>query len=286
MPEIDVLGYVVASEDAWIYRWFGYDCISPRDVRNALKKANGEEVQFRINSYGGLTWAASEIYTDIRNYEGNTVANIVGLAASAAGLIAIAAKVKRMTPLGEFMMHNPWSSAEGDYRAMEAAGKSLRSSRETIINAFALCCPNLTRGEIGAMLNAETWLDARKAVDLGIVDEMMFADGEPTSQSAEETPTEPTEGAQSARAAVMQMPSVISLKAQKAVWDVIAPGAESLTDAKNRFAEMRISDTQIAEKDNDALEERPEEQPEELTQPNDTQRVDIIRAQISAIGAF
>lgn len=242
MAEIDVLGYVVASEDEWIYKWFGYDCASPRGMRNALAAANGEDVTIRINSYGGLTWAASEIYTELRKYSGRVDVEIVGLAASAAGVIALAGNTVRMAPTAEFMMHNPWSQAEGDYRDMEHAGQSLRECRETIINAFELRCKNLSRTEIGAMLNRETWLGAKKAIEAGIADEMLFSDA--TLEGEDEPEIVEADEASSgsgARAAAIKMPNARLLQAQKNVWDAIAPGSDGIEAAKATLAAMRVA---------------------------------------------
>ena len=267
MTEIDVLGYVVDSADEPIYRFFGYDCISPNSVRKALKAANDGDVLVRINSVGGITWAASEIYTDLRKYKGRVEVEIVGLAASAAGVIALAGDVVRMAPTAEFMMHNPWSYAEGDYRDMDAAAKSLKESRETIINAFALKCKDLSREKIGNMLDKETWMSAQKAIANGIADEMMFTDETPPPTAEPEQ--EESQGGTSARAAAQNMPNVNALKAQKAVWDAIAPGAADIEAAKAMAAATRTS--------------APTEQPED---EQNTDRADAIRAQISALSAY
>lgn len=270
MTEIDVLGYVVDSADEPIYRYFGYDCISPKSVRKALKAANDGDVLVRINSVGGFTWAASEIYTDLRKHKGRVEVEIVGLAASAAGVIALAGDVVRMAPTAEFMMHNPWSCAEGDYRDMDAAAKSLKESREAIINAFALRCKGLSREKIGNMLDRETWMSAQKAIANGIADELMFADG--AEEPPEEQEPDDVTGGMTARAAAENMPRASALKAQKAVWDAIAPGAADIEAAKAMLAAL-----QCAQETTDEPTE---------TEPTDTDRADAIRAQIGAMSAY
>ena len=63
---------------------------SPGMVGKVLEEANGEDIEVEINSGGGSVFAGSEIYTAIKSYKGKKTAKIVGLAASAASVIAMA----------------------------------------------------------------------------------------------------------------------------------------------------------------------------------------------------
>jgi ATP-dependent protease ClpP protease subunit len=215
LDDILIDGFIVNDNDAWIYRWFGMAVASPSGIRAALKKANGAPVTVRINSPGGETWSASVIYTDLREYAGDVTAKIVGLAASAASVIAMAGDVVQMSPTAEMMIHNPWTYAEGDYREMDHASDVLRNSRETIINAYALKSKTLTRAEIGNMLNKETWLDAQKALGLGLIDSIMFDDG--TLGGTEPAPSGGSEPMPGGKAAAANIPSAAALKERKRV---------------------------------------------------------------------
>lgn len=90
--KIDIKGAIVSNDDAWIYDWFGETYTSPKNVSAALEEANGEDVDIEINSGGGDVFAGSEIYAAIRAYPGTVNIHVVGLAASAASVIACAAK--------------------------------------------------------------------------------------------------------------------------------------------------------------------------------------------------
>ena len=61
MQIIDVRGFIVPDEDAFIYRFFRYTVTCPKDVLIALQKAAGEPVTVRINSYGGDVWSGSQL---------------------------------------------------------------------------------------------------------------------------------------------------------------------------------------------------------------------------------
>jgi ATP-dependent protease ClpP protease subunit len=105
MSKIEVKGAIVSNEDKWIYDWFGIEAVSPKDINKALNEANGQDIEVDINSGGGDIFAGSEIYTSLRSYKGSILINIVGLAASAASVIAMAGK-SQITPTGIFMIHN------------------------------------------------------------------------------------------------------------------------------------------------------------------------------------
>lgn len=113
--DIYVNGTIVDSEDAWVYDLFGIECASPEKVRDALKEADGNDVDIFINSGGGSVFAGSEIYSMIQRYKGNVTIHVTGLAASAASVIACAGKCL-MSATAQMMVHNVSSYANGDYK--------------------------------------------------------------------------------------------------------------------------------------------------------------------------
>ena len=80
-----------------------------------------------------------------------------------------------ISPVGQMMIHNVLTTAEGDYRAMRHAGDRLDTACDALANAY-MRKTGKTRDEIRAMMDAETWVDARRAVELGLVDEVMGGD--------------------------------------------------------------------------------------------------------------
>ena len=172
MPKINVKGTIVADDDKWIYDWFGMEAVSPKDINKALNDANGQEVEVDINSGGGDIFAGSEIYTALRNYKGNVLINIVGLAASAASVVSMAGKC-RITPTGMFMIHNVSSGARGDYRDMQHSAEVLKVANQSIANAYKEKT-GLTDQELLDLMDKETWMSAEDAVKNKFVDEILF----------------------------------------------------------------------------------------------------------------
>ena len=172
--KISIRGPIVSSNQHRFYQFYGMEATSPRSVADALAKGNGERAEVEINSGGGEIFAASEIYTALRNYEGGVHIRIVGLAASAASIIAMAGE-SEMTPTGMMMIHNVQSSADGDYRQMEHTAGVLRDANHAIISAY-VAKTGRPEAEIAAMMDAETWITAERAVEFGLVDRVMQPD--------------------------------------------------------------------------------------------------------------
>jgi len=176
--KIDIKGVIVSNDDKWIYEWFGMEAISPKDISQQIQKANGEDLEVIINSPGGDVFSGSEIYTLLKDYSGNVVVKIVGVAASAASIIAMAGKKVMMSPTAEMMIHNVSSCACGDYRDFEHESKVLKDYNSTIANAYMIK-RGMTKEELLSMMDEETWLTPEKALEYKLIDEIMFMDNTP-----------------------------------------------------------------------------------------------------------
>lgn len=172
--KISIRGPIVSSNQHRFYQFYGMEATSPRSVADALAKGNSERAEVEINSGGGEIFAASEIYTALRSYAGGVHIRIVGLAASAASIIAMAGE-SEMTPTGMMMIHNVQTEASGDYRQMEHTAGTLRDANHAIISAY-VAKTGRPEAEIAAMMDAETWITAERAVELGLVDRVMQPD--------------------------------------------------------------------------------------------------------------
>ena len=173
--KVNIKGPIIGNSEAWIYEWFGIEATSPSMVDKVIEKANGEDLEVEINSGGGSVFAGSEIYTALKSYKGNVTVKIVGLAASAASVIAMAGKKVTMSPTAQMMIHNVSSRAEGDYREMEHTAEILKNANDTIANAYRLKTGK-EQDELLSLMNKETWMTAQKAKELGFIDEVMFED--------------------------------------------------------------------------------------------------------------
>jgi ATP-dependent Clp protease protease subunit len=155
--------------------WYG-DEVTPKLFRDELMTGSGN-VTVWINSPGGDVFAAAQIYNMLMDYTGKVTVKIDGLAASAASVIAMAGGDVYMSPVSMLMIHNPSTIAIGDSEEMLRAKALLDEVKESIINAYELKS-GLSRAKISHLMDAETWMNANKAIELGFADKLLFAEGE------------------------------------------------------------------------------------------------------------
>ena len=163
---------------------FWGDEITPQMFRDELYAEEGD-ITLWVNSPGGNVFAAAEIYTMIRDYPGNVTVRIASIAASAASVVAMAGNVVQISPTGLIMVHDPSTIAMGNAKDMEKAISTLNEVKESIINAYAFKT-GLTRSRISKLMSDETWLNAKKAVELGFADEILFEDKKEKPDGKEE----------------------------------------------------------------------------------------------------
>lgn len=167
---INIKGVIIAHEDKWIYDLFQIENVSEKDVEAQLLEANGGEVIVRINSPGGDVFIGSEIYDLLASYGGKLQIRIVGMAASAASVIACAGP-SEIAPTAMMMIHNVQSRAEGDYRDMERSADTLREANRAIMAAYR-SKTGLSEEELLGLMNETTYMSADTAVAKGFVDKL------------------------------------------------------------------------------------------------------------------
>jgi ATP-dependent Clp protease protease subunit len=153
---------VIAEES-----WFDDD-VTPKQFKEQLNAGQGDIVIY-VNSPGGDCVAASQIYTMLMEYKGRVTVKIDGIAASAASVIAMAGTEVLMAPTSLLMIHNPLTVAIGDTEEMQKAIAMLDEVKESIITAYELKT-GMSRAKLAHLMDAETWMNAQKAIELGFAD--------------------------------------------------------------------------------------------------------------------
>ena len=173
--------------------WYG-DEVTPQLFKDELNEDSGD-ITVWINSPGGDVFAAAQIYNMLRDYKGHVTVKIDGLAASAASVIAVAGDTVLVSPVAMMMIHNPATLAMGNTKDMEAAIAMLNEVKESILNAY-VDKTGLSRNKLSKMMDDETWFNAKKAVELGFADKVLFAAEEKPKKKPEEDedPDEKEEG--------------------------------------------------------------------------------------------
>ena len=164
----------VIAEDSWFD-----DDVTPKLFREQLNAGTGDIVLW-VNSPGGDCVAASQIYTMLMEYKGRVTVKIDGIAASAASVIAMAGTEVLMAPTSLLMIHNPLTVAIGDTEEMQKAIAMLDEVKESIITAYELKT-GMSRAKLAHLMDAETWMNAQKAIELGFADGILTRESERVS---------------------------------------------------------------------------------------------------------
>lgn len=162
--------------------WYG-DEVTPQLFKDELNAGTGD-ITVWINSPGGCVFAAAQIYNMLMDYKGNVTVKIDSLAASAASVIAMAGTTVLMSPVAMMMVHNPATVAAGDSAEMQKAIDMLGEVKEGIMNAYEIKT-GLSREKISHLMDAESWFNARKAVELGFADGLLFGETEESDKEKE-----------------------------------------------------------------------------------------------------
>lgn len=174
MKTVPIKGVISSDDDAEVYQFFGYSTVTPTDINTALQDAHGVPINVEINSPGGDVFSGSEIFTALKNYSGNVEVDIVGLAASAASIIAMAGDQVKISPTGQLMIHRASTVSQGNSDDLSSDLQGLDSTDQAIVNVYQEKT-GMNPQDIYRMMSDETWINATDAVEQGFADEVMFA---------------------------------------------------------------------------------------------------------------
>ena len=165
------LNGIIAEE-----RWFDDD-VTPQLFKEELMGGSGD-ITVWINSPGGDCVAAAQIYNMLMDYPHNVTVKIDGIAASAASVIAMAGTKVLVSPVSMMMIHNPMTVAMGDTAEMQKAIDMLAEVKESIINAYEIKT-GLSRAKLAHLMDEETWMNAKRAIELGFCDGLLEGNAPP-----------------------------------------------------------------------------------------------------------
>lgn len=151
--------------------WWG-DEVTPQLFRDELKKITSNKLTVQINSPGGDVWAGVSIYDALKDLDAEVTVKVSGLAASIASVIAMAGDKIIMTPGSTMMIHRASMIAMGNTDDMQKAIEMLKTVEEGIENIY-VDRTGQTKEAVKDMMEAETWMSAEKAVELGFADEVL-----------------------------------------------------------------------------------------------------------------
>lgn len=163
-----------------IYDVIGYDYwtgegVTSRRIAAALRQLGPGDVTVHVNSPGGDMFEGLAIYNMLREHKGQVTVKVLGLAASAASVIAMAGDVVQVPRAGFLMIHNAWVVAAGNRNDFAEISSWLEPFDAAMADIYAA----RTGGDAKAMaklMDAESWIGGSSAVDQGFADELLSSD--------------------------------------------------------------------------------------------------------------
>lgn len=165
---IDVLGQI--GYDPWTGTG-----VTSRSVASALKQADGADVQVNINSPGGDAFEGIAIYNMLREYKGNVTVKVLGLAASAASIVAMAGDTVQIARAGFLMIHNTWVLAAGNRNDLRDFADTLEPIDRAMADVYS-ARSGLSHTDVATMMDKESWINGSDAVSQGFADSLLPSD--------------------------------------------------------------------------------------------------------------
>ena len=165
---------------------FAENPVTAKSVAAALRMIGADrDVLIRINSPGGDLFEGIAIYNLLREHKGRVTTRVIGLAASAASLIAMAGDARQVARASFMMIHNVWVLVIGNRNDLREVADQLEPFDRALADVYVRRSGN-AEGAVRAMMDAETWFSGDEAIERGFADELSPADAEPQAAADEE----------------------------------------------------------------------------------------------------
>lgn len=162
--------YEQIGEDYW-----SGDGMTAKRMAGILRSIGSRDVTVSINSPGGDFFEGIAIYNLLREHPHKVTVKVVGLAASAASVVAMAGDDILVARSGFLMIHNAWSIVVGNRHDLTGAAEVMGQFDEAMADLYAVRA-GIDKAEAAAMMDAETWLTGQEAVSQGFATGLLGAD--------------------------------------------------------------------------------------------------------------
>jgi len=171
---LDVIGY-----DYW-----SGGGITTSVVKQALdSNASAKTIRVIIDSPGGSVFDGVGIHSALRRHSAKVTTEVIGLAASAASVIAMAGDTIEMHVGTEMMIHQGSWGGWGTADDLEKTVGALRSVDLSLVDIYQLRTGK-TAEDLTALIKAETWMTAQQAVDEGFANRVIRESGTRTTNNS------------------------------------------------------------------------------------------------------
>jgi ATP-dependent Clp endopeptidase proteolytic subunit ClpP len=166
--EIEILLYEMIGTDFWT----GEGTTAKQFAEDLKAAGDVSKIRLRVNSPGGNVFDGIAIYNTLLSHKAAVTATVDGLAASIASVIIMAASEISMGSNGMLMIHNPWSSVQGDANDMRKMAETMDKVKVSMVTAYRRHT-KMSVEDVGALMDSETWMTAEEAKDNGFAEEII-----------------------------------------------------------------------------------------------------------------
>ncbi len=160
--------------------------VTAENINSALAQYRQQPITLKINSYGGDAYEGVSIYNLLRAHPQPVTAQVLGIAASAASIIAMAADRIEMARNSQMMIHQAWMVAVGNAALFREAADMLDKLDAAIASTYA-ARSGMPIDQVAAMMAGETFMSAEDAIDMGFADGLVEADAAPAPSALVDT---------------------------------------------------------------------------------------------------
>ncbi|MCP2232872.1 head maturation protease, ClpP-related [Erwinia aphidicola] len=151
------------------------DGVTASRIAGALRSLDGADVTVNINSPGGDMFEGLAIYNLLREYKGKVTVKVLGLAASAASIIAMAGDEVQIGRGAFLMIHNCWVYAMGNRHDLAQIAADMEPFDKAMGDIYS-ARSGLSLEDVSAMMDGETYIGGSDAVEKGFADRLLSAD--------------------------------------------------------------------------------------------------------------
>lgn len=215
--EITIYGVIGTS-------WWN-ESFSANDIDEAIKAAGDNDIIINLNSPGGDAFDGISIFNRLKRHNGKVTIHVDGWACSAASIIAMAADELIMELGAMFMIHEASNIVWGTKTDMRKEADVLEELEDGIIDIY-MTKTNLSREEVRAKVDAETWFSANKAVEYGFANK--------SAGTAEEDQSEPTNSIEHKQQIMNELKNILNTNNEKQEPIPTSSAASTVEDKKRK----------------------------------------------------
>lgn len=162
--------YDVIGQDFWTG-----EGVTSKRISAALRKIGKQDVVVNVNSPGGDFFEGIAIYNLLREHPASVTIKVMGLAASAASVIAMAGDRIEISEVGFLMVHNAWAIAIGNQHDFREAADRLEPFDDAMAGLYANRA-GIEKAEAASWMNDETWFNGTQAIEVGLADALLSSE--------------------------------------------------------------------------------------------------------------